>query len=364
MYTLLDGPTSLAAANQPSVSQDQVVVLAAGESYPAGLLLEVQRAESRNSADNTTSGVYSEYVRFYYQRNPHLLLSQVYKEVYKHRVFTVQRALTQSKPSAGPATVTAGAAASSSIVVPPYCGNGVILSLYTQPSLHTTSATTCDDHTGLVSVKLGKVFSCQYTLTLRCPSKGEVHHTTNGGTAHYTNDVLTPALGATSGGVNIAELTSVTSLSAALCETSDWMVAGSTCRVLSTHCVFQSSGESESTAAIHTSITTADAAATAPLAPLASPNTQEVGAVVKRLVQRIESRSFDKTSTDIERHVEVEGEASTVSSPTKASVVQGTAAAKWIEVSYKLSWEMLPVSLGAVALPPLKVINVFTCFLS
>ena len=346
---MLDGPTSLAAAYQPHVSQDNVVVLSAGESYPAGLLLEVKTIVSSNTDDATTSRSDKEGLQFYYQRNPDLLLSQVYKEVYKHRVFTVQRALTQANVGASATEETADPLTSSNIVVPSYCGNGVTLSLCTQPSPSPIVAVgTSAAEKGLVCVKLGKVFSCQYTLTIRCPARGEVHHTNSGGTAHYTNTI--PALGTTSGGINIAQLTRVTSLSATLCETSDWMVAGSTCRVLTTHCVNQRSVVSTPAITI-----AAVVAAVAPSAPVTSPNTQEVGAVVKRLVQRIESRSFDKTSTDTEGHVEVA--VSAPSSPTKPNTVNDKVDVKWIEVSYDISWDMLPVSLGAASLPPLKVIN-------
>ena len=216
MYALLDGPTSLAAAYQPHVSQDKVVVLSAGESYPAGLLLAVQTTVSSNTDDTTTSRSDKEGLEFYYQRNPDLLLSQVYKEVYKHRVFTVQRALTRSNFGASATEETADPLTSNRIVVPPYGGNGVTLSLCTQPSLSLITAVgTSAAENGLVSVMLGKVFSCQYTLTIRCPARGDVHHTNSGGTAHYTNALsilLTP-----SGGINIPQLTRVTSLSATLC---------------------------------------------------------------------------------------------------------------------------------------------------
>ena len=308
----------------------------------------MQTTVSSNTDDTTTSRSDKEGLQFYYQRNPDLLLSLVYKEVYKHRVFTVQRALTQSKSDTSAADAVAVSVMSSSIVVPPYSGNGVVFSLCTQPSLH-MAATACAIQAGLVNVKLGKVFSCQYTLTIRCPAKSEVHHTNSGGTAHYTNTI--PALGTTSGGVNIAQLTRVTNLSAALCETSDWMVAGSTCRVLTTYCVYQSSVISNPATALSPVAT----AILAPSAPVTSPNTQEVGAVVKRLVQRIESRSFDKTSTDTEGHVE--GAVGTASSPTKPNNVNDKVDVKWIEVAYELSWDMLPVSLGAASLPPLKVFN-------
>ena len=349
MYALLDGPTSLAAAYQPHVSQDKVVVLSAGESYPAGLLLKVHSADLSKSEDSCTSRSYKEGLQFYYQRNPDLLLSQVYKEVYKHRVFTVQRALTRSNFGASATEETADPLTSNRIVVPPYGGNGVTLSLCTQPSLSLITAVgTSAAEKGLVSVMLGKVFSCQYTLTIRCPAKSEVHHTNSGGTAHYTNAF--PAIDGTSGGINIPQLTRVTSLSATLCETSDWMVAGSTCRVLTNHCVNQRSAISTPAIAI-----AAVVASVAPLAPVTSPNTQEVGAVVKRLVQRIESRSFDKTSSDTEGHVE--GAVSTACLPAKPNIVNDPVDVKWIEVSYELSWDMLPVSLGAASLPPLKVFN-------
>lgn len=336
--------------------------------------------------------------------------------MYRHRVFAVQRTLSAvGSTSGGNGTgdvTTSTTKCAGRIVVPAYTGNGVTLSLSTAPTqhtIHTTStAASYTAYTRLLSVQVGRVFSCTYILTVRCPAKGHTPLSTSGSVAVYNNYPTDTSDTNTHTARDITLLTPLSTVVAALCETAGWVVAGSSRRVLSTHKVYAagvSSGGVGSDSDISVSQDVDDTGVEAvglvrvndPPAPDTVLNTTDNSSIIDIDTSADVSSASGSSSesqtdpaaetvaaagTSVSGSVAIDAPSSTTAvqadtasafihtttntavSPNTINTTDSTAAPNttitpaWVEVRLELSWDLLPVTLGAAPLPPLQVKHV------